>query len=349
MRNHGVYYFFLSVLIALPTLLSPGPARADTEAKDEDRLQSSGQVLKTIINIDDNIPESLLYKADCVVVIPSASKTPFIARGRFGRGAITCRSGEDFQGPWGAPAMMALEGGGFSTKFDARATDFVLLVMNARSASSILTSKVKLGADASVATGPLGRDAGADAYVGSPAEVLSYSRSRGVFGGISLEGSTLQPDDDANKRVYGKSISAKEIALHGEVTVPQPAQLLIDTLNQHTRKIGIASWYGGRHQGRKMANGQRFDRREFTAASWDFPLGTVVRVVNAENGDSVVVTITDRGPNHKLRRIIDLSEAAAKRLDYLEQGLTQVYLYPVSSLQTSSTESLNTKTTDTKS
>jgi lipid-binding SYLF domain-containing protein len=339
----------LAVLTALLTFLNPVPARADDNAKDEDRLQSSGKVMKEIVNVPDNIPESLLYKADCVVVIPSVLKAASIARGTYGRGAMTCRSGEDSQGLWGAPTMMAFEGSKLSVQLGAQATDFVLLIMNPRSVSSILTSMVKFGTDVSVAAGPVGRDAEADSDVTLRAEVLSYSRSRGLFAGISLGGSTLRPDNDANKHIYGEKMSAKEIARQNEVTIPQPAQLLIDTLNQHTRKIGIASWYGGQQQGRKMANGQRFDRRELTAASWVFPLGTLVRVVNVKNGDSVVVTITDRGPNHNLHRVIDLSEAAAKRLDYLGQGLTRVYLYPLPSFQTIPVESLNTKPSGTKS
>ncbi len=349
MRKHTAYHFVLAVLIALPTFLNPVSAHAGDKAKDEDRLQSSGQVINEIINAHDDIPESLLYKADCVIVIPYVLKDTLIVRESWGRGAMTCRSRDDFQGPWGAPVMMALEGDSVGLKLGAQATDFVLLVMNPRSASSMLTGKVRLGPDVSVAVGPVARDVEAYPDVTLRAEVLTYSRSRGLFAGISLGGSTLCPDNGANKRIYGKELSTKEIALHNETSIPQRAQLLVDTLNQHTRETGIASWYGGEHQGRKMANGQRFDRREFTAASWDFPLGTFVRVVNAKNGDSVVVTITDRGPNHTLHRVIDLSEAAAKRLDYLGQGLTRVYVYPLPSFQTMPADSVNTKPSGTKS
>jgi SH3 domain-containing YSC84-like protein 1 len=211
-------------------------ARGDDRAKDEDRLQNSGQVMKEVLNVPDNIPQKLLDKADCVIVIPSVLKAAFIVGGSYGRGAMTCRSGEDFQGPWGAPTMMALEGGSFGFQIGAQATDFVLLVMNPRGASSILSSKVKLGADASVAAGPIGRDAEADTDVTMRAEVLTYSRSRGLFAGISLEGSTLRPDNDANERIYGKKMSAKEIALHNEVAAPRSAQLLIDTLDQRSTK-----------------------------------------------------------------------------------------------------------------
>jgi len=192
--------------------------------------------MKEIIDIPDDIPQNLLDKADCVIVIPSVLKAAFIVGGSYGRGAMTCRSGEDFQGPWGAPTMMALEGGSFGFQLGGQATDFVLLVMNSRGASSILNSKVKLGADASAAAGPKGRDAEADTDVTLRAEVLTYSRARGLFAGISLEGSTLRPDNDGNKKIYGKELEAKEIALHNAVPVPPAAKLLIDTLTTHSPK-----------------------------------------------------------------------------------------------------------------
>ena len=220
-------------LIILPMLSNPSLARAD---KETDRLENAGEVMKEIIDIPDDIPQSLLDKADCVIVFPSVLKAAFIVGGSYGRGAMTCRSGDDFQGPWGAPTMMALEGGSFGFQLGGQATDFVLLVMNQRGASSILSSKVKLGADAAAAAGPKGRDAQADTDVTLRAEVLTYSRSRGLFAGISLEGSTLRPDNDANERVYGKKLDAKEIVLHNAVPVPPSAKLLIDTLTRHSPK-----------------------------------------------------------------------------------------------------------------
>jgi len=220
----------------VPMLLSPISSRADDNSKEEDRLQNAGEVMKEIINIPDNIPQSLLDKADCVIVIPSVLKFAIGIGGSYGRGAMTCRSGEDFQGPWGAPTMMALEGGSFGLQLGGQATDFVLLVMNQGGGRSILSSKVKLGADASAAAGPKGRAAEADTDVAMRAEVLTYSRSRGLFAGISLEGSTLRPDNDANERIYGKKIPAKDIVLHGAVPVPASAKLLIGTLNQHSPK-----------------------------------------------------------------------------------------------------------------
>jgi SH3 domain-containing YSC84-like protein 1 len=223
-------------LTGLPFLLAPAPARADDKSHDEDRLDNAGQVFKEILNIPDDIPQSLLDKADCVIVIPSVLKAAFIVGGSYGRGAMTCRSGETFQGPWAAPTMMALEGGSFGFQLGGQATDFVLLVMNQEGARSILSSKVKLGADASAAAGPKGRDAEADTDAALRAEVLTYSRARGLFAGISLEGSTLRPDNDANERIYGQKIPAKDIALHGAVPIPPSAKLLIDTLNQHSPK-----------------------------------------------------------------------------------------------------------------
>ncbi|HEY6443242.1 MAG TPA: lipid-binding SYLF domain-containing protein [Candidatus Acidoferrales bacterium] len=223
-------------LTGLPLFIAPRTARADDKSKDEGRLENAGEVMKQILDIPDDIPQSLLDKADCVIVIPSVLKAAFIVGGSYGRGAMTCRSGDNFRGPWGAPTMMALEGGSFGFQIGGQATDFVLLVMNDGGAKSILSSKVKLGADASAAAGPKGRDAEADTDVTMRAEVLTYSRARGLFAGISLEGSTLRPDNDANRRIYGKEIDAKEIALHGAVPIPGSARQLINVLNQHSPK-----------------------------------------------------------------------------------------------------------------
>ena len=228
--------WLVAVLVGLPALFTPAPVRADDKEKDEDRLRNSGEVMKEIMNIPDDIPQNLLDKADCVIVIPSVIKAAFIVGGSYGRGAMTCRSGDNFRGPWGAPTMMALEGGSFGFQLGAQATDFVLLVMNGQGAGAILSSKVKLGADASAAAGPVGRDAEADTDVTMRAEVLTYSRARGLFAGISLEGSTLRPDDDANERIYGRKISSKEIALHGAVPVPEAARSMTATLNQRSPK-----------------------------------------------------------------------------------------------------------------
>jgi SH3 domain-containing YSC84-like protein 1 len=234
--RHILSLFLAAGLIGLPALFMPETARADDKGKIESRLENAGQVMKEIIEIPDDIPQSLLDKADCVIVIPSVIKAAFIIGGSYGRGAMTCRSGDDFEGPWGASTMMALEGGSFGFQLGGQATDFVLLVMNPRGASSILGSKVKLGVDASAAAGPKGRDAEADTDVTLRAEVLTYSRARGLFAGISLEGSTLRPDNDANEQIYGKKISAQDIVLHSAVPIPPAARLMIQTLNQHSPK-----------------------------------------------------------------------------------------------------------------
>jgi SH3 domain-containing YSC84-like protein 1 len=230
--------FLLTATIAALVLGDVGLTSADDRAKDEERLENSGQVTRELMNIPEGIPRKLLNHADCVVVFPSVLKAAFIVGGGYGRGAMTCRSGEHFRGPWGAPTMMALEGGSFGFQLGAQATDFVLLVMDRRGANAILTSKVKLGGDATVAVGPLGRDAETDTDATFRAEILTYSRSRGLFAGVSLEGSTLRPDNGANERIYGKKISARQIALHNEVAMPHAAEPLIETLTRHTTKRG---------------------------------------------------------------------------------------------------------------
>jgi lipid-binding SYLF domain-containing protein len=222
------------VLIVLPLLA--GVASASNQTKYDDRLRNSGTVLKEILDVPDDIPQDLLDKADCVVVFPSVLKAAFIVGGSYGRGAMSCRKGENFQGPWGAPTMMALEGGSFGFQIGGEATDFVLLVMNDRGARGILASKVKLGGDASVAAGPVGRDASADTDATLRAEILSYSRARGLFAGVSLEGSTIRPDNGDNHSVYGKKIPAKDIVLSGTVAVPPAAEELISTLDTKTQK-----------------------------------------------------------------------------------------------------------------
>ena len=212
------------------------PLSAVTDKKEAERLENCGTVLKEIMDIPDDIPQDLIDKAVCVIVYPSVVKAAFVLGASYGRGAMTCRTGESNTGPWSAPAMMALEGGSFGFQIGGQATDFVLLVMNSRGAHSILKSKVKLGADASAAAGPKGRNAAAETDVTLRAEVLSYSRARGLFAGISLAGSSVRPDGDANARVYGKQVEAESIIFKGAVAVPPPAQKLIGYLNQKSPK-----------------------------------------------------------------------------------------------------------------
>jgi SH3 domain-containing YSC84-like protein 1 len=207
----------------------------NAQGKQEDRLRECATVLKEIINIPDDIPKDLLDKAECVIVFPSVKKIAVGVGGSYGRGAMTCRSGEDFTGPWSAPSLMALEGGSIGFQLGGQATDFVLLVMNDRGASSLLSSKVKLGADASAAAGPKGRTAGASTDIAMQAEMLTYSRSRGLFAGVSLEGSTLRPDNDGNTDVYGSKLAARDIVM-GTVAVPSAAKAMVDVLNARSPK-----------------------------------------------------------------------------------------------------------------
>jgi SH3 domain-containing YSC84-like protein 1 len=217
-------------IIAALLLAVALPAAA--QKKEQERVENAGKVMKEILVAPDSIPQSVLDKADCVVVLPSVVKFALGIGGSYGRGVMTCRGGKDFKGKWGAPTMMALEGGSVGLQLGGEATDFVLLLMNSQSASSILSSKVKLGADASAAAGPVGRTAEADTDVTMKAEILTYSRARGAFAGVSLQGSTLRPDNDANKHLYGKEIPAKEIVLGGAASVPPSATTLIATLDK---------------------------------------------------------------------------------------------------------------------
>src|SRR5271170_892997 len=226
----------IAALIGLPALFTPAPLRADDTTKDEDRLENAGQVAKEIMDIPDDIPQDLIDKADCVIVYPTVLKAAFIVGASYGRGVMTCRSGPRFRGPWSAPSMMALEGASFGFQAGGQATDLVILVMNDAGANAILASKVKLGGDASVAAGPVGRNAAADTDVTLRAQMLTYSRARGLFAGISLAGSTLRPDNDANERIYGKKVSAREIVLHNAVRPTPDAKLMLDVLRAHSPK-----------------------------------------------------------------------------------------------------------------
>lgn len=224
-----------ALLVAL-LLGFPAWAADQTAEKEQKRIEESGQVLKEVLDIPDGIPRDLLNKAECVIVFPSVLKAAFIVGADYGRGVVTCRTGEHFTGSWSAPAMFALEGGNIGFQIGGEATDFVLLVMNPRGANSILGSKVKLGADASAAAGPKGRTAQADTDIVMKAEILSYSRSRGLFAGISLEGSTLRSDNRANRKLYGRELSAKNIVREGETKIPTAGQQLIALLNRESPK-----------------------------------------------------------------------------------------------------------------
>ncbi len=202
--------------------------------KEQNRLENAGTVMQEIMGMPENIPQSILDKAECVIVFPSVLKAAFVVGGSYGRGAMVCRSGEHFRGPWGAPAMYALEGGSVGFQIGGEATDLVLLVMNDHGANAILDTQVKLGGDASVAAGPVGRDASADTDASMRAEVLSYSRSRGLFAGISLEGASLRPDNDATQDVYGRKLSAREIVMGVGVTNTVYGRHLVAVLEKHS-------------------------------------------------------------------------------------------------------------------
>jgi lipid-binding SYLF domain-containing protein len=218
----------LSLLFMVALFCLPASAQKD----ENNRIENAGKVMVEILNVPDDIPADLLDKAECVIVLPSVMKAAFIVGGSYGRGVMTCRSGPNFNGPWSAPAMMAVEAGSVGFQIGGEATDFILLVMNKRGANSILTSQVKLGGDAAVAAGPVGRNAAASTDVTMRAEILSYSRSRGLFAGVSLEGSTLRPDNDGNERLYGKGTSGQDIVINSKIRPPASAKVLTSTLNK---------------------------------------------------------------------------------------------------------------------
>jgi|SRR5579872_852246 len=223
---------WIMVLAAILAFAPSAFASTRVDSKVESRLQNAAATMQEILNMPDGIPRDLLAKARCVVVMPSVVKAAFVVGGSYGRGTMTCRKGNDFSGHWGAPAMYALEGGSIGFQIGGEATDYVFLVMNDRGAHSLLHSKVKLGADASIAAGPVGRSLAADTDAYIRAEILSYSRARGVFAGVSLEGSTLRPDNKANRELYGRSLTAEDIIIKGEVTIPEAARPLIALLDQ---------------------------------------------------------------------------------------------------------------------
>ena len=216
----------------LVVLVSGTAAFAVDDEREEDRVRDAGVVMKEILNIPDDIPQDLLDKAECVIILPSVKKGAFGIGGSYGRGVMICRSGEHYKGTWGAPALYALEGVSIGFQLGGQATDFVLLVMNPKGAESLLYSKVKLGADASAAAGPKGRTAEGATDIVMNAEILSYSRNKGLFAGISLEGSTLRSDGGANEKLYKRKLTAKEIIREGKVGIPACAQQLVSLLDK---------------------------------------------------------------------------------------------------------------------
>jgi len=222
-----IYIFIAAVLMGVAAL---------AQEHEEDRLKHAGEVLQEILNIPDNIPKSLLDRAECVIVFPSVKKFAIGIGGSYGRGAMSCRNGQNYTGPWGPPAMYALEGGNIGLQLGGQATDFVLLVVNPKGVDSLLKSKIKLGGDAAAAAGPKGRDAQADTDLLMHSEILSYSRSRGLFAGVSLEGSTLRQDGSANEKIYGHKITAREIVRLHKVGTPAAGRTLVAALQKASPK-----------------------------------------------------------------------------------------------------------------
>jgi len=219
--------YFLAVLMLTGFAL----AADEDDKREEDRVKEAGEVMKEILNIPDDIPQDLLDKAECVVILPSVKKGAFGVGGSYGRGVMICRGGPHYTGKWGTPALYALEGISIGFQLGGQATDFVLLVMNPKGAESLLYSKVKLGADASAAAGPKGRTAEGATDIVMEAEILSYSRNKGLFAGISLEGSTLRSDNGGNEKLYKKKLTAKEIIREGKVGIPPCARELVTLLD----------------------------------------------------------------------------------------------------------------------
>src|ERR1017187_6151037 len=223
--------FFIALFLVITGVLGASRTATASDEREEARVKDAGRVMKEILDIPDDIPQDLLDKAECVVILPSVLKGAFGVGGSYGRGVMICRSGEHYTGPWGAPALYALEGVSIGFPLGGQATDFVLLVMNPKGARSLLSSKVKLGADASAAAGPKGRTAEGATDVVMNAEILSYSRNKGLFAGVSLEGSTLRSDGSANEKLYGKKLTAKEIIRGGRVGIPACAHQLVSLLD----------------------------------------------------------------------------------------------------------------------
>ena len=240
--NHRVSHgqlrkiMWMANLTVLFCLLMPSLVKAeDNNDTEKARVKASGDVLKELLNGPNGVPLSVLNKAECVIVLPSVKKVGFVVAGSYGRGVMSCRSGDNFDGSWSAPIMMESSGGSFGLQAGGEATDFVILVMNDKGARAVLHGKAKLGADASVAAGPVGRDAEASTNAAMSAEMLSYSRAHGVFGGVSLEGTSLAPDSGANRKIYGKKVTGEQI-FAGSVKPPASAAVLLATLREKSPK-----------------------------------------------------------------------------------------------------------------
>jgi len=222
----------LSVSGLMLMLAVGSSAYAQLDDKVADRLWESSKVVdESLKGADSDIPRDLIKKASCVAIIPAVKKAAFGFGGQYGRGAVSCRKDEG-KGEFGAPSMLKIEGGSFGFQIGGESVDVVMLFMSPKSMESLLKDKVTLGGDVSVAAGPIGRQASAETNATMRAEILTYAKSRGIFAGLSLKGSSLRPDNDANESLYGRKIPAKEILIEHKVPSPQVAQKLIDSLTK---------------------------------------------------------------------------------------------------------------------
>jgi len=220
--------FAVSLFVASPLF---------AQKKEDERLSNAATVMQEILGENNGLPKSILDQADCVLVFPSVKKVAIGIGGSYGRGALVCRAGATMNGGWGAPAMYKLDQASIGVQLGSTATDFVLVVMNQKGADQILNGKTKLGGNAAAAAGPTGTQATSYNAAAMNADVLTYSRSKGLFAGVSLEGASMETDDDANKSLYGKQIGAKEIISSGQAVIPaaKPLDEVLDKASP-TRK-----------------------------------------------------------------------------------------------------------------
>jgi lipid-binding SYLF domain-containing protein len=233
----------MSIVLAGLLATAPLVSAEDASFKEplEDRLRSCGEVVRQMTSVAEGIPLDLLNKAECVIVIPGVKKAALGFGGRLGWGAASCRTGRDHDGPWSAPLMMSLKGGSFGLQIGGQSSDFVLLVMDPRGIDHLLGSKFTLGADASIAAGPIGRNAEAATDITLHTEILSYSRSRGVFAGLSLEGASLAQDQKGNRNVYGHRVAARELLLESRTRILPAARGLVDALEDLSPRRGAGT------------------------------------------------------------------------------------------------------------
>jgi lipid-binding SYLF domain-containing protein len=225
-----------SLIVAIVLMLAAGASAAAIDEKIADRLWNAAKVVDELINAPDaDMSKELLRRAECVAVIPGLKKAAFGIGGQLGRGAVSCRK-DAGKGPFGAPAMISLTGGSFGLQIGGQETDVVMLFMTPDSLKHLLRDKVTLGADASAAAGPKGRTASAETNATMRAEILTYSRSRGVFAGISLKGAVLRPDKDANKNLYSRDIEVKQLLQEGNEAIPDPARKFVDAVTRASAK-----------------------------------------------------------------------------------------------------------------